>query len=119
MAVGLKRAHAECVGQGEGLLVGGFGLFDLQSVAPRRDVAEEAQRIRLMAPFLVLTGMHERLLGEGEGVVQAIGQQMGLPQRESTQCLKDDRMHCRRLLHRLREQGYGVNDAPGQRVRLS
>jgi hypothetical protein len=72
-----------------------------------------------MATFLVLTGMHERPLGEGVCLFQAASQQMGLPQRESTQGLKGDRFHGRRLLHRLREQGYGVDEAPGQRVRLS
>ena len=40
--VGLERAHAECVGQGEGLLVVGYGGLALQGIAPHRNVAEEA-----------------------------------------------------------------------------
>ena len=57
MAVGRERAHAEFVGQGEGLLVVGFSQRALRRLAPRRNIAEEAQGIRLVAPFLVLTGM--------------------------------------------------------------
>ena len=60
MAVGLERAHAEFLGQGEGLLVVGFGRLDLRGLALRRNVAEEAQGIRLVAPFLVLTGERQR-----------------------------------------------------------
>ena len=52
VAVGLERAHAECLGQGEGLAVGGFGLFDLRGLTLRRNVAEEVQGIRLVSPFL-------------------------------------------------------------------
>jgi hypothetical protein len=56
--VGLERAHAEFVGQGQGLLVVGFGLSALWRLAPRRDLAEEPpQGIRLVAAFLVRTGM--------------------------------------------------------------
>jgi hypothetical protein len=29
VAMGLEGTHAEFVGQGEGLLVGGFGLYDI------------------------------------------------------------------------------------------
>ena len=85
MAVGLERAHAEFVGQGEGLLVVGFGLLDLRGIAPRRNLAEEAQGIRLVAPFLVLTGMRQRPLGEGVRLLQAASQQMRLTQGETTE----------------------------------
>ena len=49
MAVGLERAHAEFLGEGEGLLVVGFGLLALRGLTLRRNVAEEAQGIRLEA----------------------------------------------------------------------
>src|SRR5215510_3096398 len=45
VAVGLERAHAEVVGQGEGLAVIVFGLLARQRLAPRRNHAEEAQSI--------------------------------------------------------------------------
>jgi hypothetical protein len=65
VAVGLERAHAEVVGQGEGLAVIVFGLLARQRLAPRRNRAEEAQSICLVAPFLVRTGMRQRTLGQG------------------------------------------------------
>ena len=84
MAVGLERAHAQFVGQGEGLPVVGFSLSALRRIAPRRNLAEEAQGIRLIAPFLVLTGECQRALGEGVGLLQAARQQMRFPQGETT-----------------------------------
>ncbi len=57
VAMGDQRAHAEILGQGEGLSVVGFGFFDMRRIALRRNVAEEAQDPRLVAAFLVLTGM--------------------------------------------------------------
>jgi hypothetical protein len=39
----------------------------------RRNLAEEAQGIRLMAPFLALTRKHQRLLGEGVRLLQTAG----------------------------------------------
>ena len=56
VAVGLERAHAELLGQGEGLAVVGFGLLDLRGIALRRNLAEEPQGICLVAMFLVLAG---------------------------------------------------------------
>ena len=89
VAVGLERAHAEFLGQGEGLLVVGFGLLALRRLALRRNLAEEAQGIRLVAAFLVLTGKRQRALGEGVRLLQAAGQQLRLPQGETTERLID------------------------------
>ena len=62
MAVGLERVHAKFLGQGESLVVVGFGQRALRRLAPRRDLAEEAQGIRLVAMFLVRTGMRSACL---------------------------------------------------------
>ena len=40
----------------------------------RRDLAEEAQGIRLVATFLMRTGERQRPLGEGVRLLQATGQ---------------------------------------------
>ena len=85
----MERAHAELVGQGEGLLVVVFGRVALRRLTPRRNVAEEAQGIRLVAPFLVLMGERQRTLGEGVRLLQAAGQQLRLPQGEATERLID------------------------------
>ena len=65
MAMRLERAHAEVVGEHEGLLVGGYGGLAPRRIAPHCDVAEEPQSLRLAAMFLVLAGLRQRLLSEG------------------------------------------------------
>src|SRR4029450_2336362 len=57
VAVGLEGAHAEFLGQGEGLAVVGFGWLTLWGIAMRCNVAKEVQGICLVATFLVLAGM--------------------------------------------------------------
>ena len=60
----VKHVHAQLLSQGEGLLVVGFGLCALRGIAPHCNIAEEAQGIRLVAMFLVRTGMRQCPLGE-------------------------------------------------------
>jgi hypothetical protein len=74
MAVGSERAHAEFVGEGEGPLVVGCDLIDIQGSVMRGDLAEQAQGIRLVATFLVLAGMRQRALGEGLRLLRMTGQ---------------------------------------------
>ena len=88
VAVGLERAHAELLGQGEGLAVVIFGLIAVRRLTPRRHVAEEAQGIRLVAAFLVRTGERQGALGEGVRLLQAPSQELRLPQGEATERLK-------------------------------
>jgi hypothetical protein len=54
--VGLERAHAQFPGEGERLPVIGLSPLARQGLAARRNLAEEAQGIRLVAPFLVAHG---------------------------------------------------------------
>jgi hypothetical protein len=116
VAVGLERAHAEFLGQGQGLPVVGFGRLAFRSLAPRRNIAEEAQGIRLVTMFLALTGICQYTLGEGVRLLQMAGQQLRLPQGETTERLMDDRSRCSCLFHCLREQRHGVGTTPGQGV---
>ena len=88
VAVRLQGTHAQLLSQGEGLAVVGFGRLALRRFAPRRNVAEEAQGIRLVAAFLVLTGERQRALGEGVCLLQAASQQLRLPQGETTERLE-------------------------------
>ena len=87
VAVGLERAHAELFGQGEGLAVMGGGCVDVRGRAMRGGLAEEAEGIRLVAAFLVLTGERQRPLGEGVRLLQVASQQLRLPQGETTERL--------------------------------
>ena len=117
MAVGLERAHAELLGQGEGLAVMGGGLVDGRGSTMRGDVAEEAQGIRLDTLLLVRTGERQRILGEGMGLLQTASHEMRLPQGKTTECLIAG--HCRgnSLFHRLREQWHSIGNAPTQSIR--
>ena len=111
MAVGLERAHAEFVSQGEGLAVVGYGGLALRGLAPRRNVTKEAQGIRLVATFVVLTGECQRLLGEALRLLQVTGQHLRFPQNEmAIGCLS---FCCHHLFHRLCEQWHGVGHASG------
>ena len=118
MAVGQERAHAEFVGQGEGLAGSGLRPARLRGIALRGNLAEEAQGIRLVAAFLVLTGERQRALGEGVRLLQVASQHLRFPQGETTERLTFYHVHCNGLFHRLREQRHGVNNAPAQSIRL-
>ena len=78
--MGLERAHAELVCEGQGLAVVGFGQPALRRLTPRRSVAEEAEGMRLVATFLVRTGKRQCTLGEGMRLFQAASQHLRLPQ---------------------------------------
>jgi hypothetical protein len=52
--VGLKRAHAEIVGQGEGLAVRCFSLLSIRGVGVGIDDAKLVQRECLVSAFLRL-----------------------------------------------------------------
>src|SRR5262245_64216584 len=81
-----------------------------------RNLAKEAQGICLMATFLVLTGECQRLLGKGVRLLQTAGQQIRLPQGDTTECLKVYRFHSRRLFHCLCEQWQSVDDTSAQGI---
>jgi hypothetical protein len=85
--VGLERAHAQFLGQSQGLLVGGYGLLNIRRHASRRNVAEEMQSICLVATFLVCMGMRQRLLGKDLRLFQAARQHLRFPQEETTALL--------------------------------
>ena len=69
--MGYKRAHAECLGQGQGLLVVGFGLLGIGGVGVGLDDAKLVQRERLVPAFLLLPGQVERLTGVLPGLLAA------------------------------------------------
>jgi hypothetical protein len=67
------------------------------------DITEEAQSIRLVAAFLMLTGKSQGALSQGLRLFQVAGQQMCLSQGETTERLKAYHFHSSGLFHRLRE----------------
>jgi hypothetical protein len=59
VAMGLERAHPECLGQEEGLLVGGCGLLDCRGIPMRVEISKEPVDPGLMSPFLMRAGEFE------------------------------------------------------------
>ena len=60
-----------CLGQGQGLLVVGFGLCDIGGVGVGVDGAQLVQRIRLVGTLFVLPGQVERLARVLPGLLAA------------------------------------------------
>ena len=73
MAMGLERAHAEFLGQGEGLAVVRFGQCALQGIAMRCNIAEEPQGPRLASPLLVRVGEIKGTIGQRDRILYATG----------------------------------------------
>ena len=69
MAVGHERAHAQLLGQGQGLLVVGFGLCGIGRISMGMDDAKLVQRQRLVAAFFLLPSQIERLAGVLPGLL--------------------------------------------------
>src|SRR5215470_5872501 len=61
VAVGLEWAHAEFLGQDQGLLVVSFGLRGIRGIGVDVDNAELMQRVCLLPACLLLPGQVERL----------------------------------------------------------
>jgi hypothetical protein len=115
--MGLERAPALRLSQSKGLTVVGFDWLDLRGLAPRRNLTEEAQGIRLVAALLVRTGEPQGPLNEGVPLFEAAGQHLRFPQAQKGPHLRTDISCGSPLFQRLREERYGVSDAPGQRIR--
>jgi hypothetical protein len=75
VAVGHERAHAEFIGEGQGLLVMGFGLLGLGRVGVSIDDAKLVQRECLVGTLFVLPGQVECLAGVLPGLL-AVSRQM-------------------------------------------
>src|SRR5262245_8286216 len=64
VAVSLEGAHAQLLGQGEGLAVGGCGQLKREGSTLRVDDAEQPQGPRLLASQVLLRSMCEGTFGE-------------------------------------------------------
>src|SRR5206468_6671736 len=69
VAVGMERAHTQCLGQG--LLVVGFGLRGIQGIGVGVDNTKLVQCARLVPACLLLPGQVERLAGVLPGLLAA------------------------------------------------
>jgi hypothetical protein len=61
--MGLERTYAELLGEGQGVLVVGFGLRDIGRIGVGKDSAKLVQHQRLIAVVFLLPGQGECLAG--------------------------------------------------------
>ena len=118
VAVGQERAHAQLLGQGYGLLVGGCGRLDLRGSALRGDLAEEPQGLGLVGPLLGVAGACQGTLGKLVCLLQAAGQEirfaeMGGPERIQAYGSRGSQ------LYGLLEQWQGLGEAARQRIGIA
>lgn len=74
VVVGDEGAHAEVGGQGQGLTVVSFGVFNLSRIAMRSDLTEESESIGLVSPLPVGASKLEGLLSGRNRVLQSASQ---------------------------------------------
>ena len=115
--MGLERAHAQLLGQGEGLAVVAGGGLDLWGRLARRALAQEPQGPGLVAALLILAGEIDSLHGAFVRVFQAARQQIRLAEagdhgRQRPRSAPGDR-----LLHPLFHQRQTRGDTPIQGIR--
>ena len=84
VAVGLERAHAEFLGQGQGLLVVGLGLRGIGGIGVGMDDAKLVPRERLVPTFLELPGQVERLARVLPGLITASRQTTDLAEPDNS-----------------------------------
>jgi hypothetical protein len=80
--MGLQRAHAKLLGEGEGLSVVGFGFLDRWGLAVHGDLGEEPQGPCLGAAFLAAARERQGTFGELERVIEMANPEVGLAQSE-------------------------------------
>jgi hypothetical protein len=115
--VRLERAHAQLLGQGEGLLVMGFGLRDIGGIGVGMDDAKLMQRERLLTAGLLLSGQAERLACVLQGLCTVSPQTTALaeprPEDSTTRARADTFADC------LLQQRAPFREAPLERVGIA
>ena len=115
MAVGLERAHAEFLGQGEGLAVVGFGLRGIRGFGVGVDNAKLMQRVCLLPACLLLPGQVERLAGVLPGLRAASRQTADLTELRDPAGMTVQRTRAESDADRLLQQRTPLREAPLQR----
>jgi hypothetical protein len=113
VVVGHERAHAECLGQGQGLLVVGFGLRGIGWVGVGPDDAKLVQRERLAVAFLLLPSQVERLARMLPGLLAASRQAIDLA--EPRVGMTSQRAHADTFAEHLLQQRAPLREAPLER----
>ena len=79
VAVGCKGTHAQCLGQGERLLVVRFSLLSLRRLSLRCNLAKEPQGVGFVTPFLMGPGELQGPLRLGARLVQPASRRYASP----------------------------------------
>ena len=116
MAVGQERAHAEFLGQGQGLLVVGFSLRGIGGVGVGMDDAKLVQRVRLVPAFLLLPGQVERLARVLPGLRAASRQTTDLAEPCDPVGMTLQPAHAETFTDRLLQQRVPLREAPLERI---
>ena len=115
VAVGHERAHAQFLGQGQGLLVVGFGLRGIGGIGVGMDDAKLVQRVRLVPAFLVLPGQVERLAGVLPGLLAVSRQTTDLAEPCDPVGMTLQRARADTFADRLLQQRAPLREAPLER----
>jgi hypothetical protein len=119
VAVRLEWAHAEFVGQSEGLAVVGCGRLDLRGLALCRDLAMEPQGPHLVAAFLAGEGEGKGTHGAFAGLIPAASQEIHLAQPGDSERLVVQESRAVSFLQRLLKQWERLGHTPGQGIGVS
>jgi hypothetical protein len=114
VAVGLERAHAERVGQGEGLAVGGCGWLDPQGLALRRHLPQEPQSPRLVAALLLRPGEGPR--SAGADLLPVARQEIRFAQPGDRERLLGEASRTLGFFQHPLQQGERLSHTPGQGI---
>ena len=89
VTVRLQRAHAQCLSQGQGLLIVGFGLRGIGGIGVGLDDAKLVKRQRLVGTLFVLLGQVERPAGVLPGLIAASRQTTDLAEPCDPVCMTE------------------------------
>jgi len=117
VAVGLERAHAQVLGEGEGLAVMGCGLVDVWGLATHGNIAEETVGMRLIAASCVGTREFEKACGEGTSFIHTADEQTRLAQLGEHQRMQEHAPAGGQALPHLVQERQSLRSAPGQGIR--
>ena len=114
MAVGLEGTHVQLLGQGEGLVIVGFGLCDLGGGGVGMDGTKLAQREGLIGALLVLPGQGKRLVRVLPGLSAVSRQTADLTEPCDSGCMTSQRTRVDNFPDRLLQQRAPLREVPLQ-----
>ena len=117
--MGHEWAHAEFLGQGQGLPVVGFGLHDIWGIGVGLDNAKLVQRERLVGTLFVLPGQVERLAGVLPGLLAVSRQTTDLAEPCDPVGMTLQRARADTFADRLLQQRAPLRQAPLERIGIA